>query len=131
MSSKKTNCGGIIIDNETIVEEDGVLKAINNNSPDATFVVTIEPVHGGLENPSATFAEIAAASESGKAVFLVTPKTSTAGGAQYVLTDVSSVSGATFERLFYNTTNQTISANIVTCSDANAWSIITKTLTTS
>lgn len=32
--SKKTSCGGLKIDNETIVEDDGVLKA--NGVPDAS-----------------------------------------------------------------------------------------------
>lgn len=45
MSFKRANCGGIIIDDETIVEENGVLKAVSSGGTD----VVANPTLAGTE----------------------------------------------------------------------------------
>lgn len=69
MANKKIGCGGFLIDNETIKEENGVLKASSSSSGGifhASFSLD------GNDNPicDKTYAEIKAAHDAGKLIVL-------------------------------------------------------------
>lgn len=70
MSEKPISCGGFKIDNETIVEQDGVLKAVSGSSGGGVLVVSFIVAEGTARLDS-TWQEIKDAVDAGQVVTFI------------------------------------------------------------